>query len=85
MPFEQVEDFYAAYSAFMSYLKNPAYQYQFRYKPGECLLLNNARVLHGRTAFDANSGTRHLKVGLINWDYLIAKKAFNQKTNSGKF
>lgn len=84
LPFEQVEDFYAAYSAFMSYLKNPAYQYQFRYKPGDCLLLNNARILHGRTAFETNSGTRHLKAGFIDWDHFVARKAFNQKINSVK-
>lgn len=76
VPFEETESFYEAYSAFMSYLKNLDYQYRFRLKPGDCLIVWNSRILHGRTAYDANAGTRHLKLLFIDWDYFVARQNF---------
>lgn len=75
LPFAQTESFYEAYLAFRDYLEDPAYQYSFRLKPGECLLLQNFRLLHGRAAFE---GLRHLRTGLIEWDYFVARHNFHQ-------
>ncbi|NES79847.1 MULTISPECIES: TauD/TfdA family dioxygenase [Okeania] len=79
LPFEQMESFYEAYSRFFNYLKNPDYQYCFRLKPGECLLVQNFRVLHGRTAFDPTSGSREIKTAYMEWDYLIGRRNFEQR------
>ena len=35
-----------------------------RLRPGEAIITNNRRVLHGREAFVLNGGERHLQVGL---------------------
>ncbi len=78
LPFEQTEKFYDAFTCFFDYLKNPAYQYHFRLEPGDCILAQNFRVLHGRKAFDPSSGIRHLKTSYIAWDYFRAKHNFNQ-------
>ena len=78
IPFEQVESFYEAYAAFHNYMKNPAYQYRFRLQEGDCLLIQNVRVMHARTAFDPNSGMRHLKAGFIDWDYFTGRRNFAQ-------
>lgn len=72
-PFDQMEKFYEAYSAFFRFLKNPDYQYRFRLEPGDCLLVNNFRVLHGRHSFLPNSGVRHLEVGYIPGDYILGR------------
>ena len=78
VPFDRVESFYQAYSTFFHYLKNPTYQYHYHLKPGEALLLQNSRILHGRTAFDPTSTSRHLKVASIDWDLLIGKTQFDR-------
>lgn len=78
LPFEQMELFYKAYSAFFRYVKNPIYHYCFPLQSGDCLLMYNSRILHGRTAFDSNSGMRHLEVAYAVWDYLTARDRFNQ-------
>ena len=78
LPFDQMEEFYAAYSAFFRYLENPDYQHCIRLQPGNCLLMYNSRILHGRNAFDANSGSRHLEVAYLVWDYLTGRQNFEQ-------
>jgi len=37
-------------------VNSPTSLYQTRMEPGDCVLFNNRRVLHGRTAFDAEGG-----------------------------
>lgn len=78
LPFEQMESFYQAYSTFQSYLNNPNYQYCFLLQPGDCLLVKNFRVLHGRKAFELNSGSRHLKGAFIPWDYFVGRQDFDR-------
>lgn len=77
--FDQMEKVYEAYFAFFQELKNPNYQYSLRLKSGDCLLMNNARILHGREIFNTNSGIRHLEVAYMSWDYFIGRQNFYQK------
>ena len=78
LPFNQVEGFYEAYCAFGRYLNNPSYQYWYRMEPGDCLLVQNFRVLHGRSAFDPNSGPRHLEIAYIEWAYFAGLRDFER-------
>ncbi|NEO16202.1 MAG: hypothetical protein F6K59_28780 [Moorea sp. SIO3F7] len=50
-------------------MKSPDYQYCSRLKAGDCLVAQNFRVLHGRTAYDTNYGIRHLEGAFLDWDY----------------
>ncbi|NEQ05234.1 MAG: DUF971 domain-containing protein [Moorea sp. SIO4E2] len=75
LPFDQMEAFYAAYTTFFLYLKNPVYQYCFRLQPGDLLLMNDSRIMHGRKAF---AGNRHLEIACISWDFLEARQRFHQ-------
>ncbi|NER52794.1 MAG: DUF971 domain-containing protein [Symploca sp. SIO1A3] len=75
LPFDQMEKFYAAYTTFFSYLKNPIYQYCFSLEPGELLLMNDSRIMHGRQPF---TGNRHLEIACISWDFLQARQRFHQ-------
>ena len=78
IPFDKMEKFYEAYSQFFRYLKSPEYQYHFRSEAEDCLMIQNFQVLHGRTAFDANSGSRHLEVSYVAWNYFTGREIFRQ-------
>ncbi|MGB5900633.1 MAG: TauD/TfdA family dioxygenase [Geitlerinemataceae cyanobacterium] len=78
IPFEQMEAFYEAYTAFAGYLKDPAYQYWFRMEAGDCQLVQNFRILHGRKAFDPSSGTRHLEIAYMEWMYYAGRRDFDR-------
>jgi gamma-butyrobetaine dioxygenase len=76
LPFDRMGRYYEAYRSLLTRLKSPDYEHVFRLEPGQCLLVENDRVLHGRRAFDANSGTRHFTSGYVAWDYLAARRAY---------
>jgi gamma-butyrobetaine dioxygenase len=50
------------------WLNDPAHQVTFRLEPGEAMFVDNYRVLHGRTEFDAAKGVRHLQGAYIDHD-----------------
>lgn len=50
------------------WLNDPAHQVTFRLEPGDVMFMDNIRVLHGRTAFDASGGVRHLQGAYIDHD-----------------
>jgi gamma-butyrobetaine dioxygenase len=68
-PFEQsmrhgdgwLKDYYTAQHAFEKVLSDPAGVYRVKLGPGDCVVFDNTRVLHGRQAFNAAGGRRHLR------------------------
>jgi alpha-ketoglutarate-dependent taurine dioxygenase len=76
LPFEQLEDFYQAYNTFFRYLKNPDYKHQFCLQSQDCLLFQNFRILHGRTAFDPSTGNRKLNSGYLDWNFFVGRRNF---------
>ena len=61
MDSELLYDFYRAYKALMHHIRTPQYAIRYLLKPGEMVAFDNSRVLHGRDAFDPESGERHLR------------------------
>jgi gamma-butyrobetaine dioxygenase len=51
LPYEQAEAAYAAYRAWAALLRRPEFLLTMRLAPGDCLVFDNTRVLHARTAF----------------------------------
>ena len=51
LPYEQAEAAYAAYRAWASLLGRREFLLTIRLAPGDCLVFDNTRVLHARTAF----------------------------------
>lgn len=47
---------------------DPANEIRFKLAPGELMLFDNSRVLHGRTAYDPSEGHRHLQGCYIDLD-----------------
>ncbi|RKE21725.1 TauD/TfdA family dioxygenase [Streptomyces sp. TLI_171] len=56
----ELDAFYAAYRAFAAITLRPELQLEFRLGPGDCLIFDNTRLLHARTAFE-QAGRRHLQ------------------------
>ncbi|KAM0270610.1 hypothetical protein ACHAQH_009394 [Verticillium albo-atrum] len=58
----------AAASTFQNMLEDEANMIRRRLRAGDCVVFDNRRVLHGRTAFDASSGGRHLRGAYVDID-----------------
>jgi gamma-butyrobetaine dioxygenase len=57
----ELATWYDAYLLFAALLADPAFQIRVRLEPGGLFIVDNRRVLHGRTAFATTSGSRHLQ------------------------
>ena len=58
---EMMPAYYAAYRRFMAMTRDPGFLISLRLAPGEMLVFDNRRMLHGREAFDPNTGERRLR------------------------
>ncbi len=78
LPYADVTAFYAAYRRWAGLLAQPERQLNLRLAPGDCLIFDNTRILHARTAFslpaDA-SGGRHLQGCYADLDGLASTLA----------
>lgn len=97
LPYAQAEAAYAAYRAWASLLGRPEFLLTMRLAPGDCLIFDNTRVLHARTAFAApdapaadpagvpDGGTareRHLQGCYADIDGLLSTLAVLRRANS---
>lgn len=73
LPADAMERFYGAYRRFAEILIRPALHVTFRLKPGDTLMVNNQRVLHGRTPLGA--GQRHLQGCYVDHDGPLSRLA----------
>ncbi|HEY5304639.1 MAG TPA: TauD/TfdA family dioxygenase [Acidimicrobiales bacterium] len=59
---EDIIEFYDAYRSFARIIERPELLLTFRLDSGDCLIFDNTRLLHARTAFaESNTGRRHLQ------------------------
>lgn len=61
LPQALLDDYYPAFCRFLTLLKNERFVNRFRLEGGSCIVFDNHRVIHGREAFEATSGKRHLR------------------------
>ncbi len=73
VPGHQVEPFYRAYRRYWELLRDPRYTVRFTLRPGEMIAFDNLRVLHGRDAFDPNTGHRQLQGCYLDRDLLRSR------------
>lgn len=64
----QVPRILQALRTFAYRAQDPEAVYEHKLSEGECVIFNNRRVLHGRTAFDATQGERWLKGTYVDSD-----------------
>jgi gamma-butyrobetaine dioxygenase len=58
---EELAAWYDAYLLFARLVADARFQIRFRLDPGDLFIVDNRRVLHGRTAYEPTSGARHLQ------------------------
>jgi gamma-butyrobetaine dioxygenase len=75
LPADVVGPYYAAYQRFGRMLESPEYRIQFKLAAGDLFIVDNLRVLHGRTAYAATGGERHLQGCYADRDALRSKLA----------
>lgn len=65
---QDTRDYHRARKRFCSLLTDPRYELRLRLEPGQLMMFDNNRVLHGRTAFDPSEGHRQLQGCYIDRD-----------------
>jgi gamma-butyrobetaine dioxygenase len=62
MKSDRLGEYYDAYRHFARILERSELMYEFRLDAGDCMIFDNTRILHARTAFEESSGgKRHLQ------------------------
>ena len=74
LPYAEVTAFYAAYRRWAELLGRPERRLNLALAPGDCLIFDNTRILHARTAF-AVTGGRHLQGCYADLDGLASTLA----------
>jgi gamma-butyrobetaine dioxygenase len=76
LPAAEAEAVYAAVRAWTAIVGRPEFGLGLRLAPGDCLIFDNTRILHARTAFEgAGSGERHLQGCYADLDGLLSALA----------
>jgi gamma-butyrobetaine dioxygenase len=77
LPYADVTAFYAAYRRWAELLAQPERQLNLRLAPGDCLIFDNTRILHARTAFSVTGSSqgRHLQGCYADLDGLASTLA----------
>ena len=70
LPEEMIERIYAARRALLGLAYNPEYQVRIKLSPGDALLIDNYRLMHGREAF---RGKRHLRQCNLDRDGVLSR------------
>ncbi|WP_299654850.1 TauD/TfdA family dioxygenase [uncultured Jannaschia sp.] len=61
LPQTFLDDWYPAFCRFGKLLQDDKYVMRFTLKASECIVFDNHRIVHGRAAYTASSGDRHLR------------------------
>ena len=69
----ELEKYYSAKRIFHSMINSPDYMIKFRLDAGSLLIVDNYRVLHGRTSFNTSEGNRFLQGLYIDHDSIESK------------
>ena len=79
---EKLELYYAARNKISEMYHSKKFRIEFKLKPGDLLMMDNYRLLHGRTEYNANEGNRFLQGCYIDYDSTEGKlKHLKRKFN----
>ena len=73
---DQLNQFYKARSFFIKLCNSRKFMIQFKLEPGDLIIMDNYRTLHGRTAFSMNVGERCLEGCYIDHDSAESKMKY---------
>ncbi len=75
VPYDDMPTYYAAYRRFSAIIDDPAMAVGFKLAPGDSFIVDNTRVLHGRTGYAAEAGSRWLQGCYADKDGLLSTLA----------
>ena len=79
---EKLDLFYSARKKISELYNSENLRIEFKLLPGDLLMMDNYRLLHGRTSYDANEGNRFLQGCYIDYDSTEGKlKHLKRKFN----
>ena len=79
---EKLELYYAARNKISEMYNSKKFRIEFKLKPGDLLMMDNYRLLHGRTEYNPNEGNRFLQGCYIDYDSTEGKlKHLKRKFN----
>ena len=79
---EKLELYYSARKKISELYNSDKYRIEFKLSKGDLLMMDNHRLLHGRTMYDANEGNRFLQGCYIDYDSTEGKlKHLKRKFN----
>ena len=79
---DKLELYYSARKKISELYNSDKYRIEFKLSPGDLLMMDNHRLLHGRTTYDANEGNRFLQGCYIDYDSTEGKlKHLKRKFN----
>jgi gamma-butyrobetaine dioxygenase len=84
LEYDHVEHFYDAYRRFAAILARPELELTFRLGPGDCVIFDNTRLMHSRTAFEeSRAGSRHLQGCYADLDGLASTVEILERSMNG--
>ncbi|WP_280567191.1 TauD/TfdA family dioxygenase [Chromohalobacter sp. 296-RDG] len=69
-----LERYYAARQHFYRLITDEALTVHLKLGPGDMLIMDNYRLLHGRTAYQLEGGVRHLRQGYVDRDSTASRR-----------
>lgn len=78
-PLELYPQIRRAYFAFSKLVNDPMYRKVIKLMPGQLLITANYRILHGREAFNLETGTRHLQGCYLDRTEVLSRKEVLQR------
>ncbi|MES0882494.1 TauD/TfdA family dioxygenase [Roseibium sp. SCP14] len=83
LPQRDLDRYYPAFCRFGRLMQDDKYLMQFRLNAGECIVFDNHRIVHGRAAYSATSGDRHLRGCYIDRGEM--RSTFRVLSGEGRF
>ncbi len=65
---DKLDQFYKARSMFIKLCNSQKFMIEFKLKPGDIMIMDNYRTLHGRTSYNMSVGERHLQGCYVDHD-----------------
>ena len=79
---DKLDTYYSARKYLSDLYNSDEYRIEFKLMPGDLMMMDNHRLLHGRTSYDPNEGKRFLQGCYLDFDstegkFLHLKRKFN--------
>jgi gamma-butyrobetaine dioxygenase len=83
-----LDRYYSARQQFTKLVNDPAFKVQFKLDPGDLMVMDNYRLLHGRSGYKPGTGHRHMRQLYMDRDAVgsrrkVLARRYGQDTASG--